>query len=177
MEAVAAFSAILAIADSFTRMTRHLRKCAKQLKHAHEVIKRLGDETDMLSNLLSLFYDALDNARKASESDLSHKIIASNIGQKLKNAGEACLSRLSMMLRKVENMRYDSKTNFIRYYMACYRWKDDHEEIRSIYSIMDSVKLSSNMLMSILAIDSLTAKIQSLQAHGAPVPQADLSRM
>ena len=175
--AIGALSAIFTLVESFTKVAKTLHKCASHLKHARAAIKALSDETGVISHLLLMFYDSLERLSVIESSALWTRIETSRIGHKIAGAGDDCLNRLRDMLRKVVVMRGDRKTRRLQYFLACWRWNDDNEAIQPIYLIMNSVKLSANMLMNIILMDSLTTRRLALPDKSMPASVEIMKRM
>lgn len=176
MEVVGAFSAILTIATEFHRIYRRLRRCIKTLKYARDDIRTMCNEVATFKSLLCYFHRTVTEAHLADKG-LSRKIKASNVAQLIVRSGETALDKLEDILDEVEQLRPLKAYSKFSEWVARLKWSTRKEAWTSIQLSLNSVKASANMLMTMIIVQNLVQKLNSLQAAEGRIPNEKLQEL
>jgi hypothetical protein len=163
MEPFSAFAAIPPLGTEFISMYKRLCHCLKTLKYARKDIKAIRDEVEIFSSLLSMFHRTVTDSRLADEG-LSRKIRGSKVAKGIVRSGREALGKINHMLQEVEPLRASKGHSLFARWIARWRWLIQKEEWAPIQASLNSIKISANLLVSMVVLQDLVARLEQLRA-------------
>ncbi|EXJ66357.1 uncharacterized protein A1O5_10509 [Cladophialophora psammophila CBS 110553] len=176
MEILGAGSAVVTIAVEFAHISRRLRRCIRSLTYARRDIKVIHDEVEAFSTLLGLFHSTVTDDRLADEG-LSTKIKTSKMTQHIVISGRAALDKIKQILLEVDPLRTDKGYPAHKRWIARWKWSGRKEEWIPVQIELNSIKLSADLLISIVFCQHLVHKLDQLRAEQKNIPNELLQQL
>ncbi|OAL38958.1 hypothetical protein AYO20_01709 [Fonsecaea nubica] len=169
MEVAGAVPAILTIVIEFDHIYKRLRRCSRCLKYAKDDVNDIRDEVESFGMLLTLFHSTLTDERWGDEG-LSRKIKTTNIEQHIVKSGRKALAKIKTMLEGLDPLRRDKEYPAIQQWYARWKWYTQKEEWLPVHTLLNSIKGSANLLISIVHCHHFLQSREQLDAENKKIP-------
>ncbi|OAG36837.1 hypothetical protein AYO21_08910 [Fonsecaea monophora] len=174
MEVVGAVSAVLTIAGEFDHICKRLRRCSRYLKYAKDDVTDIRDEVDSFRILLTEFHRTLTDERWGDEG-LSREIKTTNIVSQIVKSGRRALASINSILAGLDPLRRDKEYPAIQQWYARWKWSTRKEEWLPAHTLLNSIKGSANLLISIVICHHFLRSREQLDAENRTIPD-DLNK-